>query len=92
MFANAAQDHEQAEEAVMASPVISGVPNFCFEFYFDLKVIWSSDCFIIFLRYSCKYTTKKEKLEYQRLKSLTFEYFNVAILHLDFYFSNWLGN
>ena len=39
MFANAAQDHEQAEEAVMASPVISGLPNFCFEFYFDLKVI-----------------------------------------------------
>jgi hypothetical protein len=39
MFANAAQDHEQAEEAVMASPVISGVPNFCFEFYFDLKVV-----------------------------------------------------
>ena len=38
MFANAAQDHEQAEEAVMASPIISGIPNFCFEFYFDLKV------------------------------------------------------
>merc|ERR1711862_561125 len=39
MFANAARDHEQAEEAVMASPVISGAqfPNFCFEFYSDLK-------------------------------------------------------
>ena len=44
MFANAAQDHEQAEEAVMASPVISGVPNFCFEFYFDLKVIHMKLC------------------------------------------------
>ena len=59
MFANAAQDHEQAEEAVMASPVISGVPNFCFEFYFDLKVIRSPECLIIFLRYSCNYNKKE---------------------------------
>ena len=50
MFANAAQDHEQAEEAVMASPVISGIPNFCFEFYFDLKVIWISEYLIEVLR------------------------------------------
>ena len=38
MFASAAKDHENDEEAVMASPVISGMPNFCFKFYFDLKV------------------------------------------------------
>ena len=39
MFASAAKDKEEDEEAVMASPVISGMPNFCFKFYFDMKVI-----------------------------------------------------
>ena len=38
MFASASKDHEEDEEAVMASPVISGIQNFCFKFYFDMKV------------------------------------------------------
>ena len=37
MFANAALDHEQAEQAVIASPLITDSPNFCFEFYYDIK-------------------------------------------------------
>ena len=38
MFANAALDHEEGEQALLESPLIENNPNFCLEFYFDIKV------------------------------------------------------
>ena len=39
IYANAAKDHEDDQAAIMVSPLISDMPDFCFHFYFQIKVL-----------------------------------------------------
>ena len=39
MFVNGALDAEENQAAIMVSPLISDMPDFCFHMYFVIKVI-----------------------------------------------------
>lgn len=77
MYANAAQDHDQAEEAVLVSPPIQD-PNFCFQFYWMVKPHEGIQA----LKVSIENTKNKEETVIWQLSEFILDFWEEGRVHI----------
>ena len=79
MFVNAAQDHEEAEEAVMISPVLLE-PNICLQFYFQIKPYEGISSLIVAIE---NVNGKGEQTVIWQLSNIKLDFWEIGRVHIQ---------